>query len=132
VDEDLILEGDFTEESGMAAMRVLLRSKVTAVFVASDTMAAGAMRVLRAAGLTVPQDISIVGFDDTSIASAVEPALTTVRQPIERLGAMAVDVLVGILQNPPEQNATVHRILIPTELIVRASCGAPPPTGSRS
>ena len=132
VDEDLIVKGDFTEESGMTAIRELLPSDATAVFVASDTMAAGAMRALRTAGLSVPQDISVVGFDDTSIASAVEPALTTVRQPIERLGAMAVDVLVGILQNPPEQNATVHRILIPTELIVRASCGTPALAGNRS
>jgi LacI family transcriptional regulator len=87
-------------------------------------MAVGAMRVLRIAGLSVPQDVAVVGFDDTSVASSSEPALTTVRQPIERLGAMAVDVLVSILENSSAEDATVHRILIPTELVVRASCGA--------
>jgi LacI family transcriptional regulator len=124
VDERLIAEGDFTEDGGMAAMQALLPLKPTAVFVASDTMAVGAMRVLRIAGLSVPQDVAVVGFDDTSVASSSEPALTTVRQPIERLGAMAVDVLVSILENSSAEDATVHRILIPTELVVRASCGA--------
>jgi LacI family transcriptional regulator len=124
VDEALIVEGDFTEEGGMEAMRALLPLEPSAIFVASDTMAAGAVRVLRAAGLRVPQDVAVVGFDDTSIASSIEPPLTTVRQPIERLGAMAVDVLVGILQDSSEENGAVQRILIPTELVVRASCGA--------
>ncbi|MBN1810323.1 MAG: LacI family DNA-binding transcriptional regulator [Anaerolineae bacterium] len=122
VDERLIAAGDFTEEGGMAAMRALLPLEPTAVFTANDTMAVGAMRVLRNAGLRVPQDVAVVGFDDTPIASSVEPALTTMRQPIERLGAMAVDVLVNMLQNPSPQDA--HRILIPAELIVRSSCGA--------
>jgi LacI family transcriptional regulator len=124
VDEDLIVEGDFTEEAGRAAMWALLPMKPTAVFAASDTMAVGAMRSLRTAGVKVPQDIALVGFDDTAIALSFEPALTTVRQPIGRLGAMAVDLLVGILQDTIGENSTVHRILLPTELVVRASCGA--------
>lgn len=131
VDEDLIVDGDFTEEGGMVAMRNLLPMGPTAVFVASDMMAVGAMRSLRTAGVKVPQDIALVGFDDTAIASSFEPALTTVRQPIERLGAMAVNVLVGILQDSREGTTTVHRILLPTELVVRASCGAALPVGSR-
>jgi len=130
VDDDLIIDGDFTEEGGMAAMRTLLPMEPTAVFVASDTMAVGAMRTLRAAGIKVPQDIALVGFDDTPVASSLEPALTTVRQSIERLGAMAVDVLVAILQDSSEGSTAVHRILLPTELVVRGSCGAASPVGS--
>jgi LacI family transcriptional regulator len=127
VEENLIARGDFTEEGGARAMQALLPFAPTAVFTANDTMAVGVIRVLHDAGLQIPQDVSVIGFDDTPIASTSKPALTTVRQPIERLGAMAVDVLVSLLQNSIEDNAPVHRILISTELVIRSSCGAAPP-----
>lgn len=127
VEENLIARGDFTEEGGARAMQALLPFAPTAVFTANDTMAVGVIRVLHDAGLQIPQDVSVIGFDDTPIASTSKPALTTVRQPIERLGAMAVDVLVSLLQNSIEDNAPVHRILISTELVIRSSCGAVPP-----
>jgi DNA-binding LacI/PurR family transcriptional regulator len=121
VDEDLIAEGDFTEGGGRAAMRRLLPHRPTAVFAASDMMAVGAIKVLREAGLRVPEDVAVVGFDDIPLASMVEPPLTTVRQPIEQLGSMAVELLVSLMENPGEE--TVHRVVLPTELVIRASCG---------
>jgi len=123
-EEDLVFEGDFTEASGMAGMQELLARLPSAVFAASDMMAVGALKALRQAGWQVPDDVALVGFDDVPIASAIEPALTTVRQPIDRLGAMAVDLLLSLLENPPEENAPTHKIILPAELLVRRSCGA--------
>jgi len=123
VEEELIVEGDYTENSGMVAMQRLLPASPSAVFVASDMMAIGALKVLRQAGWQVPQDIALVSFDDTPIASAIEPALTTVRQPIERMGSMAVEVLLSVLEGLSEE-APAHRIILPAELVIRDSCGS--------
>jgi LacI family transcriptional regulator len=124
VKEDLIAEGDFTERSGMMAMQRLLSASPTAVFAANDVMAIGALKALRAVGLKVPQDIALIGFDDIPIASLIEPSLTTVRQPIERMGSMAADLLLNLLQSSLEEEVLPHRIILPTELIVRNSCGS--------
>jgi LacI family transcriptional regulator len=124
VDETLIVEGDFSEMSGALAARRLLSRSVTAIFAANDIMAVGALKVIREAGLRVPQDVAIVGFDDVPLATAVEPALTTVRQPINDLGSMAADLLLNLLENPPDAQAPAHRIILPAKLIVRDSCGA--------
>lgn len=122
VDEHLIMEGDFTEQGGRTAMQRLLPHQPTAVFAASDTMAVGAIKALREAALRVPEDVAVVGFDDVPLASMVEPALTTVRQPIEQLGSMAVELLIGLLESP-KTAVGVHRVVLPTELVIRASCG---------
>jgi len=124
VEEELIVKGDFTESTGMVSMQRLLAVSPSAVFVASDAMAIGALKALHQAGRRVPEDIALVSFDDIPIAAAVEPALTTVRQPIRRLGAMAVEVLVGLLKGPPEAEPPIQKIILPTELVVRKSCGA--------
>ena len=86
-------------------------------------MAIGALKGLREAGLRIPQDVALVGFDDVPAASVIEPTLTTVRQPIERLGCMAVEVLLSVLEGLPGEEPSVHRIVLPTELAVRVSCG---------
>jgi len=125
VEQGLVVEGDFTESSGMVSMQRLLSASPSAVFVASDMMAIGALKALRQAGRQVPQDIALVSFDDIPIASAIEPALTTVRQPIERMGSMAVEVLLSLVESSPEEEAPVHRIVLPTELVIRTSCGSP-------
>ncbi len=125
VEEELIIEGDYTENGGMAAMQRLLSASPEAVFVASDMMALGALKALRQAGWQVPQDIALVSFDDVPIASAIEPALTTIRQPIERMGAMAVEMLLSRLEDSGGEEAPAHRIILPTELVIRASCGSP-------
>jgi LacI family transcriptional regulator len=124
VEDDLIVEGDFAEASGMAAARRLLSLSVTAIFAASDVMAVGALKVLREADARVPQDVALVGFDDVPLAAAVEPALTTVRQPIEQMGSMSADLLLNLLENPPDEQAPAHRIILPGKLVVRGSCGA--------
>lgn len=124
VDESLIVEGDFTEGSGMLGMQRLLPASPTAVFVASDMMAIGALRTLRQIGLRVPDDVAIVSFDDIPLASSIEPPLTTVRQPIERLGAIAAELLLSLLERPSRERMPVQRIVLPTELVIRASCGA--------
>jgi len=124
VEEELIVEGDFTEASGTAGMQRLLPVSPSAVFVASDMMAIGALRSLRQADRQVPQDIALVGFDDIPIASAIVPALTTVRQPIEHMGSMAVEVLLSVLEDSSGEEALAHRIVLPTELVIRASCGS--------
>jgi LacI family transcriptional regulator len=124
VQEALIAEGDFTEGGGAMAMQRLLSASPTAVFAASDVTAIGALKALREAGLRVPEDVALVGFDDIPVAAALEPALTTVRQPIERLGSMAADLLLNLLENPPDTQAPAHRIILPAKLIVRDSCGA--------
>jgi len=124
VKEELIVEGDYTENGGMVSMQRLLPASPSAVFVASDMMAIGALKALRQANWQVPQDIALVSFDDVPIASAIEPALTTVRQPIESMGSMAIEVLLNTLESSPQEGAPVHRIVFPVELIIRASCGS--------
>lgn len=124
VNPDLIVEGDFSEASGRAAARRLLSLSVTAIFAASDIMAVGASKMIREAGLGMPQDVALVGFDDAPLATAVEPALTTVRQPIEQMGSMAADLLLNLLENPPDGRAPAHKIILPARLVVRESCGA--------
>ena len=124
MDGNLIVEGDYTEASGSIGAQRLLAASPTAIFVASDIMAIGALKALREAGLQVPEDAALVGFDDIPIAAAVEPALTTVRQPIERLGSMAAELLLNLLEHPPDASAPANRIVLPTRLVVRDSCGA--------
>jgi LacI family transcriptional regulator len=121
VEESLIAHGDYTEASSHEAMLRLLPQRPDAVFVASDMMALGAQRALRAAGLRVPDDVAVVGFDDMPQAATSNPPLTTVRQPIRRAGALAVETLIDIIENGAEPP---RRIILPTELVVRASCGS--------
>jgi LacI family transcriptional regulator len=84
-------------------------------------MALGVLRALRKARRRVPDEIAVVGFDDMPQAATANPPLTTVRQPIQRAGALAVEMLIDILENgvdPP------RRIILPTELVIRDSCGS--------
>ena len=87
-------------------------------------MAVGALKALREAGLQVPGDVALVSYDDVPISAAVEPALTTVHQPIVRLGSMAAELLLDLLENPPDQGAPASRIILPGKLTIRDSCGA--------
>lgn len=120
VDERLIVEGDFTEKGGYIAMQELLHMGPDAVFAASDTMAVGAIRATREAGLIVPDDIAFIGFDDLPIATASDYKLTTVRQPIIQFGAKAVDILIDLIENGIKPS---RRVIMDTELVIRESCG---------
>jgi LacI family transcriptional regulator len=121
VDERLIVEGDFSENSGYQAMKQLIPHKPDAIFAASDSMAAGAIRAVREADLHVPEDIAFVGFDDLPIATLLDFNLTTVRQPIIQFGAKAVDTLIDLIENGIKPS---RRIIMDTELVIRDSCGA--------
>lgn len=119
-DPGLIVHGDFTEEGGHAAMVELLRRRpeLDAVFCASDLMAIGARRALRELGRSVPDDVALVGFDDSAMARHMDPALTSVRQPMEGMGrAMTRALLAEIGDGGPEG----PRLVLPTELMRRAS-----------
>lgn len=119
--EDLVAEGDFTEAGGYVAMKRLLLARPDAVFAASDQLALGAWRAIREAGLQVPHDIALVGFDDLLPAGAGRPQLTTIRQPVARLGREAVNVLLDVIENGPTPQ---RRVIFDTELVIRESCGA--------
>ncbi len=121
VDPDLIVEGDFTEAGGYAAMQRLLPAHPDGVFVASDLMAIGALRALRDAGRRVPEDVALVSFDDMPFAARAEPPLTTMRQPVQRTGVVAAETLIDLITNPDSQP---RRILLPTDLIIRETCGS--------
>lgn len=115
-----IEDGDFTAEGGAAAMRRLLArggEPFDAVFVASDLMAKGALEVLAAAGRRVPDDVAVVGFDDSPVAVSVFPQLTTMRQPSFAQGQRMAGVLLELLAGarPP------HETILPTELVIRQS-----------
>jgi DNA-binding LacI/PurR family transcriptional regulator len=116
----LVANGNFTEESGEAAMRELLdrQPKLDAVFAANDLMAAGALRVIKATGRKVPDDVAIVGFDDSHVARHTDPQLTSVRQPIEDLGRNMARLLLARL---PEGSVVPDPVVLPTELVIRES-----------
>jgi DNA-binding LacI/PurR family transcriptional regulator len=116
----------FSLEGGQAATTRLLRYGVTGVICASDVLALGAVRAVRRAGLSVPGDVSVVGFDDSAFMNCTDPPLTTVRQPIESMGKAAVALLVNQIENVavyPEE------LLFEPELVVRGSTGRPAHSG---
>jgi LacI family transcriptional regulator len=121
VDQDQIRDGDFSEDGGYRAMRELLglSPRPTAVFAANDMMAMGALLAVREAGLLVPRDVALAGFDDTPITKLVTPSLTTVTQFQEELGRRAAEMLFERLGGTvPERGRNEER---PYELIVRES-----------
>jgi DNA-binding LacI/PurR family transcriptional regulator len=119
-DDSLVARGDFTEEGGRRAMRELLerRPDVDAVFAASDVMASGALQVLREKGRRVPDDVALIGFDDSPIARHTDPALTSVRQPIEEMGRTMARVL---LEEIAARTAVRRHVVLATELVRRES-----------
>ena len=128
-DQDVV-QGDFLEPRGYEAGRELLsrREPPTAIFASSDAAAFGVLRAARDLGLSVPADVSVIGFDDIPEASYMSPALTTVRQPLREMGRTAVRHLMSILAEPGQSPA---RIVLPTELIVRQSTASPAPVAAR-
>ncbi|HMD87858.1 MAG TPA: LacI family DNA-binding transcriptional regulator [Anaerolineaceae bacterium] len=118
-DSDLVAEGDFTDAGGYFAMQRLLPHRPDAVFAASDMMAIGAMRAIQEAGLLIPEDIAVIGYDDIPLAARTSPQLTTVRQPILREGGMAAETLIDMIAHPSDQP---RRIILTSELVIRSSC----------
>lgn len=122
-DEELVVEGAFDVESGHAAMTRLLdrERRPSAVFSSSDEMAIGALKAAREYGLTVPDDLSLVGFDGIRFADFCDPPLTTVVQPNVEIGAAAARMMIGILSG---QAPAPEDIVLPAELLIRRSTRA--------
>lgn len=112
-----IQPGDFGFDAGRAAAMALIPAGATAIFAASDTMAAGVLAEAHARGLSLPGDLSVGGFDDSALASSVWPPLTTVRQPLAELGWHAADLLL-------DTGATETRRVLPFEIVERGSTAA--------
>jgi LacI family transcriptional regulator len=129
---DAPVDGDFSEASGSAAARVLLarRRLPEAVVCANDQMAIGLLREFRRAGVAVPADVAVTGFDDIYPSRLTDPSLTTVRQPLRELGTRAAQQLLTRINErarPPGDPAeAATRLVLPTHLVVRASCGCAP------
>ncbi len=123
-DPHLIYEGLFFQPQGYQGTRQLLAlsDPPTAIFASNDLMAFGAMEAAREQGLRLPEDLSIVGFDDIPQATHVHPQLTTVRQPLEEMGYHAALLLLHYIAHP---DAEIERTELPTELVLRESCRAP-------
>jgi DNA-binding LacI/PurR family transcriptional regulator len=120
VDESLVGYGDFSEASGAAAMRALLERHpdLDAIYAASDLMAVGAMRVLKERGLRIPEDVGVVGFEDSALARQTEPALTTVHQPVEAMGREMARLLVSHIRG---EDVPTPLVVLDTHLVVRNS-----------
>jgi DNA-binding LacI/PurR family transcriptional regulator len=119
IDDSPIVHGEFTLVSGSAAMARLLKRypDLDGVFASSDLMASGAIRVLQAAGRRVPSDVAVIGFDDVSIATTMDPTLTTVRQPLEDMGRVAAETILAVLQGRDVD----RRPILNTTLVQRES-----------
>jgi len=121
--ERLVVQGDFRYKGGEeAADRLLgLDSPPSAIFACNDLMAIGTLRAIRKAGLRVPEDISVVGYDDIPLASAVSPPLTTVAQPVTELARISTELLLSRIED--EAPRDLERIVLDTDLVIRDSSG---------
>ncbi|WP_369825209.1 substrate-binding domain-containing protein [Kitasatospora sp. Root107] len=118
--------GDWTAASGYRIGKALAtRPEVTAVFAANDHMALGLMLALREAGRRVPEDVSVVGFDDVPESAYFAPPLSTVRQDFEEVGRQCVELLLDQVDSPPGERPAARLISVTPELVVRSS-SAPP------
>ena len=122
--DDYIVEGSFRMYVGYQAAQDLLTlaEAPTAIFAANDLSALGAMEAIRERGMRIPEDISVVGFDDIPQVSAAYPKLTTVKQPLKEMGRVAVNMLLEKLENP---GLAPRQVILETQLIIRDSCQSP-------
>ncbi|HYO87020.1 MAG TPA: LacI family DNA-binding transcriptional regulator [Candidatus Limnocylindrales bacterium] len=124
-DERLLVEGNFYQDGGFhgAAALLELPERPTAIFAANDLSALGAIDAIRARGLRIPEDISLLGFDDIPHAQIAYPKLTTVRQPLAQMGRVAARLLLDQIQQPERPP---RRVTLATELVIRDSCALAP------
>jgi LacI family transcriptional regulator len=125
-DQELVYEGNFFQPPGYAGASALLElpNAPTAIFASNDISAFGVMEAVREHNLRIPEDISVVGFDDIPQAAHVHPPLTTVRQPLEEMGRIATRMLLEYIEDPQRP---IERVELPTELVLRQSCHPPGP-----
>lgn len=119
-DERLAPTGHYVRAGAYRAMQQLLPYRPDAVFVATDQMALGALQALQEAGVRVPDDIALVGFDDLPTAQDAVPSLTTIRQPISERGLRAAELLIDLIEGKLKEP---RHIVLPTELVIRETCG---------
>lgn len=117
-DPELVVTTMFTVEGGRYGARQLLDAGATGIIAANDVMALGAVRAVRDAGMEVPDDVSVIGYDDTELMAFIDPPLTTVHQPVEAISNHAVEVLLAQIDRRPHAMAT---IVVQPDLVVRAS-----------
>jgi LacI family transcriptional regulator len=130
-----VKQGQYTYRSGMAAAEQLLKGqdRPTAIFASNDDMAAGALAMAHRLKLEVPQDLSIVGFDDTPLATTIWPSLTTIRQPTDELTRGALTMVVAEIRRRRDGEAPTQRQeIVKLALVERESAAAPPPPPGRS
>jgi LacI family transcriptional regulator len=127
LDKTLVVQGYNSHASGVQGARKLLNvpaaKRPTAIFASNDEMAAGVLAVAHSMGLGVPEDLSVVGFDDAPLASQVWPALTTIRQPIADMAAQAAELLLRTLSGEPADHS---KHVLPSSLTFRQSTGPAP------
>jgi DNA-binding LacI/PurR family transcriptional regulator len=123
LDDNLILNGDFERDVAYTVMNEFLdgeqRVAFDAVFTGDDDAAIGALKSLHEHGIRIPEDVAVVGFDDMGFSPFLNPPLTTVRAPTQRVGQTATEQLFGLLENRP----TDEVLILPTEIVFRRSCG---------
>lgn len=118
--EELVVSGNFVSQDGYETMKVILKHhpQCTAVFVASDAMAYGVLQAISEAGLAVPDDIAVIGFDDLEFSGLTNPPLTTIHQPRYEMGQKALELLTAILRGEQENGA---KICLSPEIVIRRS-----------
>jgi LacI family transcriptional regulator len=116
--DHLVVEGDFTHPTGMQAAAKLIDLGADAIFCGNDATAAGALEAIKGAGMAVPEDVALAGFDDLPVASELDPPLTTIRQGVHGQGIEAASALLSLLESP---EGGPRRVLLPTELVIRQS-----------
>jgi LacI family transcriptional regulator len=124
-DPELVRVGGYEPDAARDAARDLLTldARPTAIFAANDTSAIETVAVARSLGLGVPDDVSVIGFDNVPESVLCEPPLTTIEQSIQQMGREAVRMLIGLIEDP---SSRPEHVILPTRLVVRASCGPPP------
>jgi DNA-binding LacI/PurR family transcriptional regulator len=122
-EDELVERTRFSLEGGHAAAAKLLERGVTAIICASDPLALGAIRAARRAGLVVPDDLSVVGYDDSALMACTDPPLTTVRQPIEAIGRAAVEMLAGQIEGSA---VAAEELFFEAEIVARGSTATAP------
>ena len=121
---DLVERTRYSLEGGHAAGTRLIERGVTGIICASDPLALGAIRAARRAGLSVPGDLSVIGYDDSTFMSCTDPPLTTVRQPLEAIGRAAVEILVGQIEG---SQVSAEELFFEPEVVARGSTANAPP-----
>jgi LacI family transcriptional regulator len=131
VTPELVTQGFFTYRSGLQAGAWLLdNSKPTAIFAANDEMAAAAMAVAHRRNMDVPRDVTVVGFDDTPLATMISPHLTTIRRPVAAMAARSVELLLDCIRTDRgSARKRFRREILPYTLLIRRSSGPPPTVG---